>query len=618
MNRDRDNAPGGAGPIDSARAVTLSGLFAERVAQSPGKTACHEFDADAGEWRAWSWDELGREAGRWQRLFRELGLARGDCIALLHPNSRHWVCADQAALGLGLIVAPLYLEDRPANARYILGHAGACVLITHRLEQWRRIAADDGDGDDGGRGDDWMPQHVIVTGAPQPCDERRVLFAVERLPDSDTGAAAEFSALREDPHSLATIVYTSGTTGRPKGVMLSHANILVNIADCLQRVVVHPHDRFLSFLPLSHTLERTIGYYMVVMAGAEVVYNRSIEQLADDLREMRPTMLISVPRIFERVYDKLQARLEEGPALRRALFRCAVAVGWRRFERRQGRASWSPALLLWPLLRRLVAARVMTALGGRLRIAVSGGAPIPFHVAHTFIGLGLDLCQGYGLTETSPVLSANAPGDNMPQSVGKPVASVKLRIGDDDELQASGPNVMQGYWRDPEATRAVLDADGWLRTGDCARIEDGFVYITGRLKDVLVLSNGEKVPPADMESAISEDGLFEQVMVIGEGRPFLAALVVLDGDAWRRTAAGLGISADDAEALRSEKVETLLLERIAERIRHFPGYARIHKLSASLEPWSVENGLLTPTMKPRRKQILEAAGVEVERLYAGH
>ena len=287
---------------------------------------------------------------------------------------------------------------------------------------------------------------------------------------------------------------------------------------------------------MSHTLERTAGYYLTMMAGASVAYARSIPQLGEDLATIRPSIMISVPRIYERVYGAIKTKLAEGPAFRRKLFEFAVEVGWARFEHQQRRGPWRASFLLWPVLDRLVAAKVMARLGGRLRAAVSGGAALSPEIARLFVGLGLPILQGYGLTETSPVVSTNRLDDNIPASIGKPIPGVQVKLGDKDALLVKGPNVMLGYWNLPDATKAMFTADGWLNTGDTARFDaTGHLYITGRLKEIIVMSNGEKVPPVDMEAAILQDNLFEQVLVLGEGRPYLTAFVVVNPDQWTET-----------------------------------------------------------------------------------
>jgi long-chain acyl-CoA synthetase len=354
-----------------------------------------------------------------------------------------------------------------------------------------------------------------------------------------------------------------------------------------------------------------------MLIGAEVAYARSIAQLARDLQSIRPTVLVSVPRIYERVYGRIQDGLEKKSPIARMLFHLAVRVGWRRFERSQGRAKWHPELLLWPLFDKLVARNVTEKLGGRLKLAISGGAALSPEIAQVFIGLGVPIYQGYGLTETSPVICVNRPNSNVPASIGTPLPGIEVKIGDNDELLTRSRCVMRGYWKNEEATRAMIDADGWLHTGDQARVDaDGHYTIIGRIKDIIVLNNGEKVPPTDMESAILLDPLFEQVMVVGEGKPYLAALTVLNEEHWQAFAASLHVDPGHPSALRDPRVMKALTRRVAHHLRHFPGYAQIRRMHPDLKPWTVDDGLLTPTLKIKRNQVLDRYRAAVEAMYA--
>jgi len=437
----------------------------------------------------------------------------------------------------------------------------------------------------------------------------------EFLPD----AARLQSALSAASSDLATIVYTSGTTGRPKGVMLSHNNILSNAYASLDIIAVHGDDLLLSFLPLSHTFERTLGYYLAVMTGATVAFARSIPQLSEDLQFIRPTLLVSVPRIYERIHAAIRTKLDEGSPLKRRLFHLAVETGWARFEYQQGRGPWKVSFLLWPLLQRLVAQKVLDRMGGRLRAAISGGAALAPEISRMFVGLGLPIVQGYGLTETSPVIAGNRPADNFPDSVGRPIPGIQVRLGEQGELLLKGPNVMMGYWNQPEATRAMIDADGWLNTGDIAHISDtGHIYITGRTKEIIVMSNGEKIPPTDMEIAMLHDPLFDQVMVFGEAHPYLVVLGVVNPEGWQHFAQEVGIRADMPEALSDSRVEAKVLRRIARNLRGFPGYAKVNRVLLMREPWSIENGLMTPTLKIKRSELARYYAEQIRELYEGH
>jgi long-chain acyl-CoA synthetase len=295
-----------------------------------------------------------------------------------------------------------------------------------------------------------------------------------------------------------------------------------------------------------------------------------------------------------------------------------VDLGWRRFLNRQGRGPWAPGLLLAPVLDRLVGAKIRARLGGRLRVAVCGGAPLSPEIARTFIGLGVPLIQGYGLTETSPVISVNTLEDNRPEGVGLPLPDVEVRIDRHDELVVRSPGVMRGYWGQPQASAAAVDRLGWLHTGDQARLAHGHIFITGRLKETLVLSTGQKVPPTDLESAIVGDSLFAQVILIGEGRAFLSLLAVLDPDGYGRVAAAEGLPADLAEGRSDPRLEEILLRRIQARLADFPGYATIRRVAVVERPWTIEDGLMTPTMKLKRAHILEHYAAELDLLYAGH
>ncbi len=594
--------------IDAAAVGTLPAAFTERLRRSADSPAYLQWTGS--DWREWTWGEVGNGIRRWQAAFAAEGLAAGERVAIRLRNCVEWVLFDQGAMTGGLVVVPVFAEDRDDNIAYIIGQTGARVLLVESAAVWRELQPELAANDP-------LKRVVLLSGGADgdggPDD--RVIALEDWL---EQGVAAPEEATIS-PDDLATIVFTSGTTGKPKGVMLSHANILGNAHAGLRSFAVLPTDRMLSFLPLSHMFERTIGCYLNVLAGSSVAFNRSIPELLEDMATIRPTILITVPRVFERAYSRIRSGLAEGPAFRRWLFERAVETGWERFEARQGRGRTTSRQWFYPLLDRLVGRKVRARFGGRLRAVVSGGAPLAPRISRVFIALGVDILQGYGLTESSPVLSVNTLKHNKPESIGLPMIGTEIRVAPDGELQARGPGVMLGYWNNPEATAETMTDDGWLKTGDVAAIDgDGFISITGRIKEIIVLATGEKVPPADMESAICDDPVFEQCMVVGEGRPFLSLVAVVDPEAWRREVGTAVPGRVDDETLKGERAQEWAIARVAELLHEFPGYADIHRVTLTAEPWTVEGGALTPTLKAKRPVLRERFNEAIEEMYEGH
>ena len=582
---------------------SLAGLFLARAAKSADSTAYRTFDRKSSQWLAITWREMVNLVSRWRTAFTRENLAAGDRVAIMYANRPEWVAFEQAALSLGLLVVPLYANDRPENIAYILSNTDAKALLCPGITYWQQLAPEL----------DKLTtlQRIIITGSDQTSTSAgRIINLAKWLPE----AFADEAPYAPRTSEIATIVYTSGTTGPPKGVMLSHRNILENSYGGLQCMEIFPDDTFLSFLPLSHMLERTAGYYLPMMAGATVAFARSIPDLSEDLLTIKPTVLVAVPRIFERIYSGIMTKLSSGPKPVAALFRNAVDIGWNSFLHKQGRAPWSIDLLAQPLLDKLVARKVRDKLGGRLRTIISGGAPLSADIAKLFIGLGLPLYQGYGLTETSPVISVNRVEDNRPEGVGKPLPGMEIKIGEESELLVRGSCVMKGYWGNETATAKTIDTDGWLHTGDKAALIDGHIHITGRLKEIIVLSNGEKIAPTDLEMAISMDPLFEHNLVLGEGRPFLTLLAVLNNPVWQDLAQELGVP-PDPESLNLPEVRTAILGRVEKLLARFPGFVFIKDVALSLKPWTVEDGLLTPTLKLKRGVIEKHLAENISQMY---
>lgn len=595
---------------DLASVRTLSQLLAWRVASTPRGEAYREFDAAGGGWQSVTWQAFGERVARFAGALQALGLARGARVAVLLPNGLAAVTADQAALSLGCVPLPMHAIDNPASIAYILADSEAEVLVADTQAQWDAIAATGA-----------VPaslRHVVVRQGARPSAGATSLYLLQ---DWLAHAAPASPSAGPQEDDLAALVYTSGTTGKPKGVMLTHRNVLSNVKAIIERLPTRSDDVYLSFLPLSHTFERTAGYYLPIAAGACVAFARSVAQLPEDMKTVRPTILVSVPRIYERVYAKVQTMLEGSP-LKHRLFECAVTVGWRRFLRRSAASAANPDIggspwldaVAWPFLNALVAQPLLAQFGGRIRVAVSGGAALSHPIARTFLGLGLPIVQGYGMTESAPVVSANTPEDNDPATVGRPLPGVEVRIGENRELLVRGPNVMRGYWKRDEDTARAL-ADGWLHTGDQAAIENGRVRILGRVKEIIVTSTGEKIAPVDLELAIAADPLFEQAYCFGDNRPFIAAIVVLGREPWAKVARGLALDPDAPQSLQDARAVAAVLARIRELTQGFPYYAQPRAVALTVEPWTVENTLITPTLKLKRNNLAAHFAPEIERLY---
>ncbi|CAB5703338.1 Long-chain-fatty-acid--CoA ligase FadD15 [Delftia tsuruhatensis] len=620
-------------PADAgmATATTLVEMLALRVRQTPDGEAYRAYDEEARSWKSLNWSQTGERVARWARALAAQELAPGSRIAILLPNGLDAMSIDLATLRCGHVPVPLHAIDNAGSIAYILANAQVSLLFVAQASTWDRICATGQE----------LPQlrKVVVaspTAAPKTAlDGQQVadaaIEALRRIPVQplqqwlDEGdAAARTLPSPPTAEDLAAVVYTSGTTGKPKGVMLTHRNVVSNVQAVMQRLQPRSDDVFLSFLPLSHTFERTAGYYLALAVGACVAYARSVAQLSEDLKTQRPTVLVSVPRIYERVHAKVMEALARSP-LKARLFETAQAKGWQRFRASQGIAAdaqppqpelpgwmqWLP----WSVLDHLVARPLLAQFGGRVRVAVSGGAPLSPTIARCFLGMGLPLIQGYGMTETSPVVCANTLEDNHPATVGRALPGVEVRIGENKELQVRGPCVMRGYWERPEDTAKTFTEDGWLRTGDQAAIEDGRVRIQGRIKEIIVTSTGEKIPPADLELAITGDPFFTQAFVVGEDRPFIAAVAVVERGEWQAMAQRLGLDPQDPQSLNHPAAEREALARIEKQVASFARYAVPRALHLELEPWTIENGLMTPTLKLKRNNLMARFDAQIAAMY---
>lgn len=582
---------------------TLPEMFFQRVARNPGAVGYSEFRED--QWVDFTWQEVAHKVSLIRAALNRAGMEPGERVGILLPNGVDWVAFDIAAMANGLVTVPIYLHDSAANNGYILAHSGVRLCIIDAQERWQSLAAECTDCST--LETIWLQQ---APGGPLHAGKPHIEVFEDVLPDEGVGEG-DIRCRAED---VATIIHTSGTTGRPKGVMLSHRATLWNADAVTKFIPPLTTDVFLSVLPLAHAFERTMGCYLPLISGARVAFSRSIETLRDDIAVIRPTILIAVPRLYERIYEAILKKADSSP-ITKALTKTTADTGWRLFQAKHGRGD-APSLLtralFWPVLRRLVAKRIMMAFGGRLRVAVSGGAPLSEDASHFLIGLGLPLIEGYGLTETAPVVTATTFEDNLPGSVGSALQGVELKTTDEGELLVRTPGLMLGYWDEPAKTKQAIDPEGWFRTGDIAEFHEGHVFIRSRLKEIIALSTGKKVAPTKVEASIEQRPLFEQALVTGDGKPCLAAIVVLNGEAWAALARELGIAKDDMNAPAASKA---ILSEIARATQELPNYARVRAVHCVLEPWTPGNGLLTPTLKAKRPAIEQQFSDEIEAMY---
>lgn len=597
--------------------ITILPEFLVRTARIwPEREAYRWYDYPTNGWVSVTWREFSERVLRWRKAFARMGLKKGDKVSMLLPSSIDALTFDQAALANGLVPVPLHASDTAGSSRYILNDSESKFLVTVSLARWHSLAD---------AGDDL--KHL-----------ERVVFTN----DTDTGTTfdhisygglEEWLATGNDvtelppppaPSDLAAIVYTSGTTGRPKGVMLTHRNIVTNVRQTWNVVEATEEDVILSYLPLSHTFERTVGYYLGVASGAALVFSRGVSQLRDDLTEARPTLMSSVPRVYEQFYNHLMTVRGKMSAKKTFFFDWTREIGWRRFCRQNDLPVPKSVRgfmdnFMWGYLNRRVAAPVREFFGGRMRMMFSGGAALNQSVAQFFLGMGLPMLQAYGLTETSPVLSICRPIANHPTTVGEPVAWTEARLGENDELQVRGPQVMVGYFKREADTKAAFTDDGWFKTGDQADLSDGGrIRIKGRIKEIIVTSTGEKVPPVDLELALETDPLFAQTYVVGDDQPFISFITVLDATEWKRLAESLKLDPENPESLKSNAVKAALLKRAKAAASDFPHYALPRNVTAVLEPWTIDNGYLTPTLKLKRGPLKAHFAAEIDAMYAGH
>jgi long-chain acyl-CoA synthetase len=591
--------------------TTLIEAF-ERITRDHKRSDTLNYKRD-GRWIPISSDELLARARRIAAGLYSLGVRPGDRVALLSDSRPEWTLTDAGCLFAGAIDVPVYPTLTPTQVRYILKDSGSRVLVisNHRKfldvkEILRECPA--------------VEQVIFFDGAGVDNAEGITLAELEergRILEAEQPHLIDDLAHRTTPDQLATIIYTSGTTGEPKGVMLTHSNLISNLIDGAGNLSFDENDIALSVLPLSHIFERQ-AMYMYLYQGMAVYYADSLETIGPNLREVRPTILVGVPRLFEKIYDRIKERVAAKGRVNVALLSWAVSVAkaYARFEVDKKKVPWTLALR-HKLATKLVFSKWREAFGGRIRLLVSGGAALPEELGYIYLGAGIPIIQGYGLTETSPVIATGRLDDNRIGSVGKPIPRVEVRIAADGEIETRGPNVMRGYYNKPEETRAVFTEDGWFKTGDIGTLdEDGFLRITDRKKELFKTSGGKYISPQPIEQMIKGSRFVSQVVLIGNGRKFPAALIVPNWQQIDSYAQIKGIKVTSrAELCRHERIIDLFERQIAGLTPDLAQYERVKKVGLLENEFTIEGGELTPTLKVKRRVIDEKYRSLIDQLY---
>ncbi len=558
-----------------------------------------------GTYQDISYAELGESVDAFSKGLNALGVQKDDRVAILSENRPEWAITDFGTLKARAVTVPMFSTLTAAQVGYILKDSGSKIICVSTEAQLKKVISIR----------DEVPtleQIICFDPIEGETPEGVIQFeAVCELEGEETNAAAS-----ED--DIATIIYTSGTTGDPKGVMLTHANFIFNLQACKSLIDVSDADVLLSFLPLSHVFERLGGHYVPLFSGAKIAYAESTFTVAQNMGEVSPTVMLSVPRLYETMHDRILRAVQEGSPLKQKIFHWGVSVGSAVSSAiQQGKNPSAILQLQQNIANKLVFAKLKAATGGRLRFFVSGGAALPQAIAEFFHAAGILILEGYGLTETSPVISMNHPEGWKFGTVGMPVPGIEVQIAEDGEILTRGPHVMKGYFNNESATAEVIDGEGWFHTGDIGIIDaDGFVKITDRKKNIIVLSNGKNVAPQPIESELVQSPFIDQIMLVGNERKNLAALIVPNFDALKAWAAENGVATDDLPTmLKTREVQQQIQSDIRSRLTDFADFEQVRRFTLLEKEFSQEADEMTPTLKLKRNVIIERYRDAIEEMY---
>jgi long-chain acyl-CoA synthetase len=561
-----------------------------------------------------SFSEYRRNVELFALGLASLGVMKEDKVAIISENRPEWIIADMGIVTLGAIDVPIYPTLTPKQIEFIFKDAGVKLVIVSNSLQLSKVLKT--------KGKVKTLQRIILMNEKSEPGNVGILSYAEVYAKGE-----EFEKLHPDyfrkllskarPEDLLTIIYTSGTTGNPKGVMLTHHNLVTNIKSSADVIPFTYQDTLLSFLPLCHSFERMAGYYTALACGATVAYAESTETVRDNLLEVHPTVVTTVPRLFERIYGRMMKQIDSSPAVRQKIFHWAVSVG-REYAKARKTGSVSQLLKTQhAIAERLVFSKLQQRTGGRIRFFVSGGAALAKELGEFFEAVGITIIEGYGLTETSPALTINRVDDYKFGTVGKPIPGVEIKVADDGEILARGPNIMKGYYNNPQATAEVIDKDGWFHTGDVGMFDpEGHLKITDRKKHLFVSSGGKNIAPTPIENLFLQSKYIDQFVLIGDGKMFLTALIVPEFEILKEHAKRLGITfSTDSDLTQLDQIRKIYEKEIQALQKDLPTYERVRRFELLPGQLTVENGEITPTLKVRRRVVETRYAALIDRMY---
>lgn len=588
---------------------TIPGIFFNNVQRLGGRVALKY--KQGGLFKDISWADFGEEVKYFSLGLMKLGVNCGDRLAILSENRPEWVFADLGIISAGAINVPIYATDTAKEVEHILNDSGAKIIVVSQQAQLDKILSI--------KNNLKNLQYVVSLerGSEKFILAFKQVIKLGRELDGENDALFNQRLSQLNKEDVVTIIYTSGTTGEPKGAMLTHNNFLSNCRSALEVLPINSDDIYLSFLPLSHVFERMAGYYIMIYQGATIAYAQNLDTVAEDIRLIRPTVMAGVPRFYEKIYAKIMDKAIHSYFIKKNIFFWAIKVGNSYSRNKLTKKDISLRLRLkHEISAALVFSKLKKNLGGRLRFFISGGAPLAKEIAEFFYSAGIIILEGYGLTETSPVISVNELNRFKFGTVGLPLPGIEVRIADDGEILTKGPHIMKGYFNKPNESAEVLK-DGWFYTGDIGYIDhDGFLLITDRKKDIIVTSGGKNVAPQYIENLLKTDRYINQVMIYGDRQKYLTALIVPNFENLKRYACYKKIQCKEIQGLvKEQQIIDFILRRIAKKTKDLASFEQIKYFTLLDKEFTQENGELTPTLKIKRKVIAEKYKTILEEMY---